>query len=293
MEWLIFPSLAFAPGVFWLWFFARKDRYRPEPKKLIALTFVLGMVSTVPVGILSFAYNAGSIFDPNTQLSAMLLRTIVIAAVVEELAKFLVVRLGAYRTLHFDEPSDGLVYAASASLGFASLENLLYVWQFGPEVMIFRAPLSTVGHVLWSSLWGYPLGRSKFMGYSGFFLVIAGIIAASLAHAFFNLSLVASQVAPIAVVVALGSVPLGIWWILRRFDWANSVSPFRFRRNYPRINCIACGNSISVISQYCRFCGHEIADTDYELVCSQCRTVNRSDADYCTQCGDKFVFGDA
>ena len=293
MDWLIFPSLAFAPGAFWLWFFARKDRYRPEPKKLIALTFALGMVSTVPVGILHLTYDVDSIFDPHMQFSTMLLRTVFIAATVEELAKFLVVRLGAYRTLHFDEPSDGLVYAAAASLGFASLENLIYTIDYGPEVMIFRAPLSTVGHVIWSGLWGYALGRSKFMGFMGAFVLAAGIIAASLAHAFFNLSLVASEVAPIAVVVALVSVPIGIWWLLRRFEWANSVSPFRFRRNYPQINCLACGNSISVISNYCRFCGQSTDGMDCELVCSQCKTVNRSDAGYCTRCGDRFVFGDA
>ena len=293
MDWLIFPSLAFAPGAFWLWFFTRKDRYRPEPKKLIALTFGLGMASTVPAVILHLTYGVDSIFDQHAQLSTMLLRTIFIAAAVEELAKFLAVRLGAYRTLHFDEPSDGLVYAAAASLGFASLENLIYTINYGPDVMILRAPLSTVGHVIWSGLWGYALGRSKFMGFLGVFVVAVGILAASSAHAVFNLSLVAYQVVPIAVVIALVSVPLGIWWLLRRFDWANSVSPFRFRRNYPQINCVACGNSINVISQYCRFCGQSVANTDSELICSQCRTVNRSDADYCMACGDKFIFGNA
>ena len=66
---------------------------------------------------------------------------------VEEFSKFAVVRLKAYRSLYFDEPMDGLVYAAAASLGFASLENVLYVVDFGPEVMIVRAPVSTVAHL--------------------------------------------------------------------------------------------------------------------------------------------------
>lgn len=293
MDWLILPSLAFAPGAFWLWFFARRDRYRPEPRKLIALTFGLGVISTIPVGIVAFFTYEDVLLDPYVELSAGIAVVWLLAAATEEVAKFLVVWLGAFRTLHFDEPSDGLVYSTAASLGFASLENLIYTINYGPEVMILRAPLSTVGHVIWSGLWGYALGRSKFMGFMGVFVVVAGIIAASLAHAFFNLSLVASQVVPIAAFIALGSVPLGIWWLLRRFDWANSVSPFRFRRNYPRINCVACGNSISVISQYCRFCGQSVVDTEYELVCSQCRSVNRSDADYCTNCGDKFMFGNA
>ena len=290
VDWLIFPSMAFAPGAFWFWFFARKDRYRPEPKKLIALTFVLGMASTLPVLGLQFVFVDESIFDPETQISEAVVRNLVVAATIEELAKFLVVLLGAYRTLHFDEPSDGLVYGAAASLGFASLENLLYVINFGPEVMIFRAPLSTVAHVIFGCCWGYALGRSKQPGISrasGVFGVFVGIIVASIIHALFNISLSW----PPTIVAVLVMVPVGIWWLLRRFDWANSVSPFRFRRNYPQINCPACGNAINVISRYCRFCGAEVDGADYELICSQCRTVNRSDAGYCVQCGDRFMFG--
>ena len=292
MDWLIFLSLAFAPGAFWLWFFARKDRYRPEPKKLIALTFGLGMASTIPVGFFNDALFGDSIFALDVQITAVLVRSLVISATVEELAKYLAVRFGAYRTLHFDEPSDGLVYSTAASLGFASLENVVYVIVHGPEVMILRGPLSTVGHVVFSGLWGYALGRSKQPRKSLWLASIVGISCASVLHALFNISAFAASVSPISIVVALAIVPLGIWWVLRRFDWANSVSPFRFRRNYPQIKCPACGNSISVISHYCRFCGQRIDGRDYELICSQCGTVNRSDAEYCTRCGDRFVFGD-
>ncbi len=288
MEWLIFPSLAFAPGAFWLWFFARKDRYRPEPKKLIALTFFLGMVSTLPVLGLQYVFIDESVFDPETQISQSVVRHILAAATIEEIAKFLVVWLVAYRSLHFDEPSDGLVYGAAASLGFASLENLLYVLSFGPEVMIARAPLSTVAHVIFGCCWGYALGRTKQSGVSpasGAIGVFFGVAVASLIHTLFNVSLSW----PPTIVVVLIIVPVGIWWLLRRFDWANSVSPFRLRRNYPRIRCPGCGNSISVISRYCRFCGQNVAVAGHPLECSRCQTVNRPDAGYCTACGDKFL----
>ena len=289
MDWLVLPSAAFAPGAFWLWFFARKDRYRPEPKKLIGLTFLLGMASTLPVLGLQYVFIDHSTFEPDSQLSETVVQGLFIAAAIEELAKFSVVWLIAYRTLHFDEPSDGLVYGAAASLGFASLENLFYVFSFGPEVMIGRAPLSTVAHVIFGCCWGYALGRSKQSGVSrlsGIFGIFAGILVASITHAVFNISLSW----PPTIVAALVMVPLGIWWILRRFDWANSVSPFRYRRNYPQITCPSCRNSISVISHYCRICGQRVADTYDELICSQCQTVNRSDADYCTRCGDRFMF---
>ena len=74
-------------------------------------------------------------------------RGLFIVGPVEEFSKFLAVRLGAYRSLRFDEPGDGLVYAA-ASLGFASIENLGCAWTFGPAVMIVRAPLSTAARTI-------------------------------------------------------------------------------------------------------------------------------------------------
>ena len=282
---LTFFLLAFAPGVFWFWFFARKDRYRPEPKRLIAMTFGLGVASTIPVLVAGSILGYEWAFDPLLEFSGDVGVAILIAAATEEFMKFFVVWLVPYRSLHFDEPSDGLVYSAAASLGFASIENFAYIVQFGPEVMVLRAPLSTVGHVIFSSFWGYALARIRISGNPAVLGVPIGLAVASLAHAAFNVAAIHFQIVLIPIVI------LGLWWTMHRFDWANAVSPFRFRRNYPRINCVACGKSITVISQYCRFCGQGVADTDYELICSQCRTLNRSDADYCTTCGDKFMFG--
>jgi hypothetical protein len=92
---------------------------------------------------------------------------------VEETSKFLAVRLGVYRTRHLREPLDALVYAgAAASLGFATAENIGYALSFGPEVMIARGPVSTLGHVVFGSLWALSLNpqaqvRGHHDAYSG------------------------------------------------------------------------------------------------------------------------------
>ena len=135
---------SFSPGIFWLWFFLRQDRYRPEPKRLIALTFLLGSISTIPAIILESIFNIGGLLEDQTSLLTFATGMLLVVGPVEELCKFGVVRLVPYRSLYFDEPMDGLVYAATASLGFASLENLGYVLGYGPEVMLFRAPVSTI-----------------------------------------------------------------------------------------------------------------------------------------------------
>ena len=283
MEFAAFALIAFAPGAFWLWFFLRKDVYRPEPKRLLAATFFLGVASAVPAIAVEYILIADSDFE-SMAFGALAANMLFIVGPVEEFSKFLAVRLWAYRSLHFDEPGDGLVYAAAASLGFASIENLLYVLEFGPAVMIVRAPISTVAHVVFGGFWGYALGRSAGGTRGGFWIVAGGLLAASAAHGMFN---VVAGALPLA---AIALVALGVWWTLSRFDWARRVSPFRYRRNYPKIACAACGRGVSAISQFCRFCGARVERrAGSALICGRCGAPSRPDASFCPACGDKFI----
>lgn len=193
----------------------------------------------------------------------------------------------ACRSLRFNEPGDGLVYAAAASLGFASIENLGCVLAFGPAVMILRAPLSTAARVVFGGFRGYALGLRAGVGEtrSGFWVVAVGLLAASAAHGMFNIAVSATPLAAIALTA------LGVWWTLSRFDWARRVSPFRYRRSYPKIACAACGRRISAISRFRRFRGARAAGRRQAaaLYCGRCAAPSRPDAAYCAACGDKFV----
>ena len=289
-----FVLIAFAPGVFWLWFFLKRNTYRPEPRRLIAATFFLGMLSTIPAGLIH-----GLLLDDSFLASG--LNDIGYAAVVmlfivgpaEETSKFLAVRLYAYRSLYFDEPMKGLVYATAASLGFASAENLLYVLEFGPLVMLGRAPLSTLAHVVFGAFWGYALGKRMEQGKrvhqgaggssSGSVLVVvAGLACAALVHGLFNVTVLAFPIAAIAIVA------VGFWWVLSRYGWARRISPFRYRRNYPRFLCPSCGHHISVASRYCNTCGGYVTAPSGQLFCAHCGHPNRLNAAFCTTCGDRF-----
>jgi RsiW-degrading membrane proteinase PrsW (M82 family) len=274
--------VAFTPGLFWLWFFIRQDVYRPEPRRLIALTFGLGCLSTIPAVIVE------AIFLPDFELGeGALLGTaaamLLVVGPIEETCKFAVVRLKSYRSLYFDEPIDGLVYAAAASLGFASLENLAYVAIYGPAVMIVRAPLSTVGHLVFGSIWGYALGVHHTSGYSRIGLVVMSLSLAAVAHATFNIA--AFVFLPGAVVLVIG----GGVWAFGRFKWGQRVSPFRYRRNYPEVLCPSCGQLIRITSRFCRFCGVIMESGAGPLFCGFCGNKNRPDSDYCTRCGDRLL----
>lgn len=286
MEPLTFPLLAFAPGIFWLWFFIRRAVYRPGPRRLLLQTFLLGMVSTIPAGIINTIFLDDSVLDDQATFASVATGMLFVVGPVEETCKFLAVRLRAYRSSYFDEPGDGLVYSTAASLGFASLENLFYILQFGPAVMIGRAPLSTAAHVVFGAVWGYALGEQVKSGRRRAWQAILGIAGGAIAHAFFNIAVFAS--APVAVFLVMS----GVSWTVARFAWARRSSPFRFRRNYPRIECPNCGGHITIISHYCRFCGVPVPGGSTragDLICSYCDYHNRSDALYCIQCGDRLL----
>ena len=195
--------LAIAPAVLILFYVYRKDRYEPEPKYLVAKVFLLGALSVIPAALLEMPFPSG------------LFSSAVVAPVVEEGLKFAVVFFFVYKSSEFDEPMDGIVYAAAAGLGFATIENILYVLEGGLPVAILRAFLSVPGHVIFSCIWGAALGIAKFRPESERTrIIILGLAGAMFVHGIFNLSLEAFELVGL-VIVALVIVPLG-WWILHQ-----------------------------------------------------------------------------
>ncbi len=277
--------VALAPGLFWLWFFVRFDRYRPARRRLLGLSFLLGAVSTVPALVIETLTIDDSVLEPDAALASVAFAMLVVVGPVEELSKFAAVRLGAFRSAYYEEPMDALVHGAAASLGFASLENLGYVLAFGPEVMIVRAPLSTLAHVVFGSVWSYGLAKRKSAQPAPRGLLLLTLLGAASIHAAFNVF--AFAFVPIALLL----VVLGAVAVHRLFLWGQRESPLRYRRNYPLVHCASCDQLIRVSSSYCRFCGTLQMGKHGELVCGHCGHVNASNALYCASCGDRLVTG--
>ena len=277
--------VSFAPGAFWLWFFLRQDKIRPEPHRLIALTFLLGCISTIPAGIGNYAFGADRLLEGTPALASVVTAMMFVVGPVEELCKFGAVRLGAYKSLYFDEPVDGLVYAFAASLGFASLENLFYVFQYGPEVMLLRAPLSTVGHLVFGSIWGYALGQYYVSNGRRRTLLFGSLAIAAGAHALFNVLVFSFPIGAVALTL------IGGIWSFRAIRRGQKDSPFRFRRNYPRVRCQNCSEFMSLFNRFCTKCGAPRPEGRATIVCSNCESSNIAGAAFCTSCGDQFMKG--
>jgi RsiW-degrading membrane proteinase PrsW (M82 family) len=278
-----------APGIFWLWFFIRGRTYNPNPRRLVALTFALGALSTLPVLAVYVTIHELGLVDldlpedlsakAGTAASLMFF----VVGPVEEFFKFMAVRLGPFRSLHFDEPADGLVFGAAASLGFATLENITYAWQYGPEVMIVRGPVSTVAHVVFGSFWAVALARTR-MERRGTGLVAPGLVAAALAHGAFNFFAVTGYGWVSVLMVIAGG-----FWVARLFRWGQSVSPYRLRRNVPKLSCPYCGATFRAGAEVCDRCGSSLKGVSGEATCGNCGTVSRPGARFCSNCGDRFV----
>ncbi|OGY99315.1 MAG: hypothetical protein A2945_05105 [Candidatus Liptonbacteria bacterium RIFCSPLOWO2_01_FULL_52_25] len=114
------------PGLAWLFFFLKEDAH-PEPKKLIALTFVFGMMSAFVALIAQRLLNGAldkSVLELAAPLSNLHVGYLVVLALIEEFVKFGAAYFAIHKSASFDEPVDAMIYMVAAALGFATIENL-------------------------------------------------------------------------------------------------------------------------------------------------------------------------
>jgi len=174
-----------APSLIWLLFFLRKDVH-PESNKMIIRVFVWGMIIAIPVALLEVGLK--NVLEYST------LPLIVIcflgAALPEEIAKYLVVKIKVVSAPELDEPIDIMIYMIVAALGFSALENILMIWPF-TSINLFAASwlrfiTGTFLHVLTSGLLGYFLALSFLNLKKRWLFLFLGILIASLLHSAYN-----------------------------------------------------------------------------------------------------------
>jgi RsiW-degrading membrane proteinase PrsW (M82 family) len=230
---LVLPML---PGAIWMWLVYRTDIYEPEPPGKVLTTFLLGIAAIVPAfgaeRLAGLAYPflesieraslAG--LEAHPSVWPILAGCFLVIGPCEELAKFAVVRLHMFRDPEFDEPLDGIIYASAAALGFASLENVLYVIDFSTfairwDALGVRAFLALPGHVIFSATWGYALGRRKF---DPSYPVWSRVALASALHGLYDFLLLYPPSRPLILLYMSIMVPV-VW---RQIRVLREDSPF-------------------------------------------------------------------
>lgn len=154
--------LALIPGLFILFKVYTNDRIEREPFPLILKLVFLGVFSTVPAVVLELLVDALIVSRfTSSRLLYALTNAFLSAALVEEGLKFLFLRSGSWKRPEFDYRYDAIVYAVSVSLGFAMLENVLYVFQNGIYTAILRAFCSVPLHAFCGVFMGFHYGLAK------------------------------------------------------------------------------------------------------------------------------------
>jgi RsiW-degrading membrane proteinase PrsW (M82 family) len=179
MSWLI---LAIAPGIAISLYIIFKDEYNREPRRHLIISFLLGILAILPALIIESIFSFADQFTFFSSIQGIGIKAFFFVAMVEEVCKFIMLRYYAYNKPEFDEPFDGIVYAVMVGMGFATLENVFYVSQFGMVTGIFRMFLAIPAHATFAILMGYFMGKAKFSLGREKTLMWAGLFWAILFH---------------------------------------------------------------------------------------------------------------
>src|SRR5262245_44025365 len=154
-----------------MWIVDRLDAKRPEPASTRRLVVFLGMLSVIPALILEVVLSklVGAQLEPQLTYQGASFQAFIVAAAVEEACKILVVYWVVWRRPEFDERMDGIVYASRAGLGFALVENVMYLLQqqsLQGQIIVWveRALLAIPGHAMWTGMIGAMAARRRFDG---------------------------------------------------------------------------------------------------------------------------------
>lgn len=160
---LIQLIVAVAPALFLMKKVYDLDKIEKEPPQLLWKLFLGGCLSVIPGVILEILYTRliAPLFLSSSDLVYLLAENFLGVALVEEGCKFFFLYKRAYRHPAFNYRFDGVVYAVFVSLGFALVENILYVAQFGIGTGLLRALLSVPLHAVCGVYMGLAFGDLK------------------------------------------------------------------------------------------------------------------------------------
>jgi len=219
-------SLAIAPVLVCTFYAYIRDKYEKEPIKLLLIGLFYGIVITIPIiktgqFILVFIPNGGVLLDA-------FYNSFFVAALTEELFKYVVLFFLVYYNKNFNERFDGIVYAIFISLGFAGFENVMYVLNpelGGYQTAFARAFVSVPGHALFAVAMGYYFALIKYEPEKKVRYAILAFLVPWFIHGVYNFILLSGMIFMYAAFVPF----LGYMWVsgFRKMKAHLEMSPFK------------------------------------------------------------------
>ena len=218
----ILLTVAIAPGLaLFSYFYLRKDIAK-EPSRTLFHTFIYGAIMTFPIMFIQHVFEEENVF------SSSFIRDVMFTSGLEEFFKWLIILLAIYRHIQFEDVYDGILYGASVSLGFATVENILYLFTFGTDIAFIRALLPVSSHALFGVVMGYYIGRAKFAKESTKrkYLIVSFLAPFTL-HFIYNGIFLIHNLFLYLIIPFM----LFLWWFgLTRVKYAHTFAMQQFRR---------------------------------------------------------------
>lgn len=148
-----------APVFIILLYIYLRDKYDREPVWLLAQLVFAGALAVIPIALVEKLLVGWA--PPLGKVGGAFYHAFVVAGFTEEGFKFLVLYLLVWNHSRFNEKFDGIVYAVFVSLGFAAVENIMYVVQSGYQTALVRALTAVPAHALFGVTMGYYLGIAR------------------------------------------------------------------------------------------------------------------------------------
>src|SRR5215207_1052790 len=155
---MLLLALAIAPGLAICIFIFYRDVHDREPAINLMMSFFWGMLTIIPAVLVEWP--AHRLADKS--VSGIFLSAFLLVALVEEGAKFLALRYYSFIRRSFDEPLDGIIYGVMVSMGFATLENVMYTLYYGMSTAVVRMFTAVPAHATFGVIMGYYVGKAKF-----------------------------------------------------------------------------------------------------------------------------------
>lgn len=206
---MVLLALAIAPGVAIALYFYFRDQYNREPRRHLIISFFLGGISAVVAGLLEEALFGLTGIEIGNGVVNSMIAAFLLVGFTEEWTKYIMVRSYAFRQPEFDEPLDGIIYSVMVGMGFATLENVLYVMDGGYTTAILRMFLSVPAHATFAVIMGYELGKAKFAGRKRIFYILSALLGASFWHGSYDFFLFLQQDRQIERIIPTGLLFLG------------------------------------------------------------------------------------
>ena len=237
MNTLIVLFTAIIPVAILVFYIYHKDKRSPEPTGLLLKAFFYGILS-VPLSLcvsLPLQFLGFYSLEVTNVLGAVS-SSFFGAAIPEELAKLFMLWLLLRRNRYFDEKMDGIVYAVCVSMGFAALENIMYLFSNAESFLsvgVARAIFAVPGHFCFAILMGYYYSLAKFYPLSSkrnrAFVFIAPVVV----HGLYDSILLVINVTP-----AISSALLIVFLVFCSKMWKYGSKKIEEHLQRDNIDCI-------------------------------------------------------